>query len=150
MISTKLVQIIETHSEEITQRLVQAVRKHSDMQHLARRPEIELREWCQAILVNLGDLLSSKDLDEQRRRYRGLGQTRFEENIPLHEAVLRFHLLKDLIIEFIHEQGFPMNAMQLYAGEELELRLMRFFDAGVYNLVCGYENALRRAARIAS
>ncbi len=150
MLSTKLVQLIETHWDTIAQRLIVAVRSHPDMQELAKRPRLELREWCRDILENLGDLLSAKDHEEQQQRYRVLGKTRFEENVPLHEAVLRFHMLKELVIEFIHEQGFPVNAMQLYAEEELELQLGRFIDAGVYHVVRGYENALRRAARLAS
>jgi hypothetical protein len=150
MLSTKLVQLIEAHWDTIGQRLITAVRNHPDMQELAKRPQIEIREWCRDILENLGDLLTAKDHEEQQQRYRVLGKTRFEENIPLHEAVLRFHILKELVIEFIHEQGFGVNAVQLYAEEELELRLGRFIDAGVYYVVCGYENALRRAARLAS
>jgi hypothetical protein len=150
MLSTKLVQLIENHWNTIAQRLIVAVRNHPDMEQLSKRPQLELREWCRDILENLGDLLTAKDHEEQQQRYRVLGRIRFEENVPLHEAVLRFHILKELIIEFIHEQGFAVNAVQLYAEEELELRLGRFIDAGVYHVVRGYENALRRAARLAS
>lgn len=150
MLSTRLVQLIEGHWDEIAQRLIVAVRNHPDMEQLSKRPEIELREWCREIVENLGDLLTAKQHEEVHRRYRVMGKSRFEENIPLHEAVLRFQLLKDKIVGFVHEQGFPMNAMQLYAEEELELRMGRFFDACVYQVVCGYEHALRRAARLAS
>jgi len=150
MLSTKLVQLIEAHWDEIAQRLILAIRSHPDMQELSKRPEIELREWCREILENLGDLLSAKKHEDVHSRYRVLGKVRFEENIPLHEAVLRFHLLKDKIVGFVHEQGFPMNTLQLYAEEELEQRMGRFFDACVYQVVCGYEHALRRAARLAS
>lgn len=150
MLSTKLVQLIESHWEEIAKRMISAIRKHPDMHNLSSRPDIELREWCQEILQNLGELLTVVKRDEVQRRFQILGKMRFEENIPLHEAVLRFHLLKDKIISFVHEQGFATNAMQLYAEEELEQRMGRFFDACVYHVVCGYERALRRSARIAS
>ena len=149
MLSVKLVQLIEAHWDEIAERLIGTVRSHPDMQSFASRPAIEIREWCGEILQNLGDMLSTRDGDHMLR-FRDLGKTRFEENIPLHEAVLRFHLLKDKVFEFVHEQGFPMNAMQLYAEEELEHRMSRFFDGCVYQVVCGYEKALRRAARLAS
>jgi hypothetical protein len=150
MLSTKLVQLIEVNWDEIAHRLIGAVRNHPDMQELSRRPDIELREWCQEILENLGNSLTAQKRDEVRNRYQGLGKVRFEENIPLHEAVLRFQLLKNKIFEFIHEQGFAMNAIQLYAEEELERRTASYFDACVYHVVCGYEHALRRAARLAS
>ena len=85
--------------------------------------------------------------NELKQRYRALGSARFEESIPLHEAVLRLLLLKDSIIEFVYEQGLPMTALDLYTQEELEHRISRFFDIAVYNIVCGYEEALHEAAR---
>lgn len=150
MLSTRLVQLIENNWEEITNRLIHALRKHPDAQALAKCSDLELREWCQEILANMGYLLSASKDQEVHRRFKVLGRMRFEENIPLHEAVLRFQILKDKIIGFVHEQGFPMTAMQLYAEEELEHRMSSFFDACVYHMVCGYEDAIRRAHRIAS
>ncbi len=149
MISTKLVQVIEGHWEEIAARLIREVRKHPEMPNLSRQTDAEFREWCRTILENLGYLLSAPK-DEEMGRFQVLGRTRFEENVPLHEAVLRLHILKDKIIGFVHEQGFPMSAMHLYAEEELELRIGRFFDACVYHVVRGYEGALARASRLAS
>lgn len=150
MLSTKLVQLIEAHWEEIAQRVIAAIRNHPDMEYLSKRPEIELREWCQEILEHLGDSLSVAKHADMQRRFQILGKLRFEENVPLHEAVLRFHLLREKVVGFIHEQGFPINAMQLYAEEELEQRMGRFLDACVYHVVCGYERAWRRSARVAS
>jgi hypothetical protein len=150
MLSTKLVQLIESNWEEIAARLTADVRKHADMTRLARCTDMELREWCREILSNLGYLLTARKDEEMKRRFQVLGRLRFEENIPLHEAVLRFHLLKEKILGFVHEQGFAMTAMELYAEEELAMRMGRFFDACVYHLVRGYEDAIARAARIAS
>src|SRR5690242_5018700 len=150
MLSTKLVQLIENNWEEIAVRVIAAIRKNPDTSTLASRPELELREWCQQILENLGSLLVITKESEIRRRYQVMGQSRFEESIPLHEAVLRFQILHEKMIGFIHEQGFPMTALQLYAEEELELRISRYFDAMVYGVVKGYEDALRRSARLAS
>jgi hypothetical protein len=150
MLSTRLVQLIEANWEEIATRLVKAIQRHPDMANLASRPEAEIRDWCREILANLGYLLTATKHQEVQRRFEILGRMRFEENIPLHEAVLRFHLLKDKIIGFLHEQGFAMTAVELYAEEELEQRMGRFFDACVYHVVRGYECALRVAHRLAS
>jgi hypothetical protein len=125
------------------------VRKHPDLSNLARKTDGEMVEWCRAVLEDLDYLLSADKKQEIARRFEVLGRMRCEENIPLHEAVLRFQMLKEKIIGFVHEQGFPMSAMQLYAEEELELRIGRFFDDCVYHLVRGYEGAMRMAARVA-
>ena len=150
MLSARLVQLIEGHSEEISSRLLHAIRSHPDMRNLAARPEGEIREWCREILNNLGFLLSARKDESVEQRFQVLGRDRFDENIPLHEAVLRLHLLKDKIIGFVQEQGFATSAVQLYAEEELDHRVGRFFDACVYNVVRGYEDAERLHRRLAS
>jgi hypothetical protein len=150
LLSTKLVQLIEENWEEIATRLVREVRRNGEMKNLAAYPDSELRAWCRAILENLGQLLGNKKEDEIRRCFEASGRNRFEENIPLHEAVLRLHLLQDKIVAFVHEQGFPMTALQLYAEEELEQRMTRFFHACVYHVVRGYEAAMLLEQRVAS
>ena len=145
MLSTRLVQLIEGHWETIAGRLIRDIYRHPDMRNFASRPEGEIREWCREILQDLGHLLTAKNEDDVRRRFEALGKTRFEEEIPLHEGVLRLHLLQQKILEFIHEQGFTMDTVHLYAEEELVLRMGRFFDASVYHLVRGWEGAMRRA-----
>jgi len=149
MLSSRLVQLIENNWEEIANRLISSVRKHPEMSNLTRKTDAEMREWCRLILQDLDYLLAGSKEQEVRRRFEVLGRLRFEEQIPLHEAVLRFHMLKNKIIGFVHEQGFPMSAMHLYAEEELELRIGRFFDDCVYHVVRGYEHAMR-VARLAS
>jgi len=150
MLSIKLVHLIESNWEEITDRLLTAVKKHPELRHLAALPDLELRDWCREILQNLGYLLSATREEEIRQRFEALGKTRFEEDIPLHELVLRVHVLKGTLIRFIHEQGFPRDAMQLHAEEELEERMGQLFDACVYYLVRGYEKALRLQHRLGS
>ncbi|HLH20200.1 MAG TPA: hypothetical protein VKX45_23440 [Bryobacteraceae bacterium] len=150
MLSTRLVQLIESHWEEIADRMVKAVKNHPEMASFAQRPPLEIREWCREILQNLGYLLSATQDDELQRNFETLGKLRFEQNIPLHEAVLRIHLLKRKLFSFIGEQGYPMNTMQLYAEEELEHRLGWLFDACVYHVVRGYEKALRLEQKLMS
>lgn len=150
MLSLRLTHLIETHWEEIASRLIAAIRYHPDMPNLAARTDAEIREWCQGIVKNLGYLLSAKKDEEIRRRFQILGRMRFEENIPLHEAVLRLQILKDKITGFVHEQGFPMTVLQLYSEEELELRMgasltHRYITLSVGTRApCGLRNGWRR------
>jgi hypothetical protein len=149
MISTRLVQLIETNWEEIARRLIRSIRENPDLPNLAARPEAEIKEWCREILENLGHLLLAKKGQEIHSRFQLLGRMRFEENIPLHEAVLRMQILKGKILGFVHEEAISMTVIQVYAQEELEHRIGRFFDALIYHLVCGYERASHRAYRVA-
>jgi hypothetical protein len=149
MLSARLVQAIEENWEEIASRVIRAIRTNPELRTLAQRPDLEMREWSRNVLSDLGYLFSSSKEEEIKRRFQVLGRDRFEENIPLHEAVLRIHILKEKIIGFIHEQALPATAMHLYGEEELELRISQFFDGMVYQIVRGYENAQRISARVA-
>ena len=51
------------------------------------------------------------------------------------------------MITFVLDQAAAKTFLQLYAEEELEHRVDRFFDILVCHLVRGYENALRQSAR---
>ena len=62
---------------------------------------------------------------------------------------MRLQLLKAEIFSFVHEQGFPMTVLELYREEELQVLIGRFFDACVYQVVRGYEEALRVSYRVA-
>ncbi len=148
MLSARLLQLVESHWDEIATRLIRTIRRHSEMPNLAARPDIELREWCRDVLQNLNRALTKSGEGDWREQFEAFGRVRFEEHIPLHEAVLRTQLLKDLILGFLAEQGLPSTALNLYAEEELERRLGRFFDVMIYHLVVGYEEAQRVAARV--
>jgi hypothetical protein len=150
MLSGRLVRLIEANWQEITSRLIREVKSHPDMKILAATPDADLREWCQEMLEHLGQLLTVPKEQEAVRRFEAMGMIRFEENVPLHEAVLRFHLLREKIVGFVHEQGYAMTGVQIYAEAELEERISAFCDACVYHVVRGYEKAMLRAGRLAS
>lgn len=120
------------------------------MQNLAKRSELELRYWCRRILNDLPYLLSAFTNGDVDRRFEQQGRMRFEEAIPLHESVLSCHLLKGKVLGCVHEQTFPVTSVQLYAEKELKQRIGSFFDACVYRMVRGYEDARRRAAHLNS
>jgi hypothetical protein len=141
--------MIEAHWEEIASRVIAEVQKHPETPNLAQRPESEIRAWCRDILEHLESQLSAHHEDQLERRYRVYGQRRFEENVPLHEAVLRLQVLKTEIFSFVHEQGLPMTVLELYREEELQVLIGRFFDGLVYQVVRGYEEALRIASKVA-
>jgi hypothetical protein len=148
MLSAKLVRLIESHWAQITNRALAQIRSSPEMSHLHRLPEAELREWGQHILENLGDGLASGNEAELAARYEQVGRMRFEEAIPLHEAVRALCVLKEKALEFVEEHLELKTIVELYAEEELEHRLGRFFDFMLYHVVRGYEGAMRRAVRV--
>lgn len=150
MLSGKLIHLIEVHSKDITDRIVREILRHPDLVHLRQLPEVELRDRGQQILENLGYWLRSTNEEEIAAKQELLGRTRFEAAVPLAEAVLALCIVKDKMIDFVEEQQFPRDTLAMYAEEELEHRVNRFFDVLIVHLVRGYEAAWRRAAHAAA
>src|SRR5579864_5131997 len=148
MLSARLIRLIEAHQEQISTRVLHDIRHHPDLSHMRNLQDSELRERGRQILAHLGTWLAEDD--ELAREYEHLGDTRYEESIPLHESVRALYIIKNKMIDFVKEQGVKRDSMELYAEEELERRVDRFFDELVIHLVRGYEGAWRRAAHAAA
>lgn len=149
MISARLIHIIEAHQEEITNRILHAVQHHPELARMGKLPEKELRARCRPILKHLGSWLVNGMENELTKGYDALGKAYFKESIPLQEAVRTLCIIKDKMVDFALEQGVRESFLELYAEEELEHRLGRFFDLLIIHLVCGYEAAWHIAARAA-
>jgi hypothetical protein len=148
MLSARLIRLIETHHREIGDRILRDISRQPELPHVRLLPEAELRERVQIILEHLGDWLV-RDAEELIRKQEEIGKLRFEQAIPLHEAVRALCVVKDNLIEFIEEQGIARDWLGLYAEEETEHRLSQFFDRMIVHLVRGYEAAWHVAARAA-
>lgn len=150
MLSARLIHLIEAHQEEISTRVLHDIRRHPELSHIRSLQDLELRERGRQILAHLGKWLAEAKEEELAREYEYLGKVRYEESIPLHESVRALYIIKDKMIDFVKEQGVKRDSMELYAEEELERRVDRFFDELVIHLVRGYEGAWRRAVHAAA
>ncbi len=146
MVSGKLVHLIEQHWDEITSRVIEEVRREPRLAHIRTVIEPELREYGQTMLQNLGHWLRAGNDAELAQQYERLGKLRFEEDVPLHESVRGLCLIREKVLDYIEEHIFTKNTLELYAEEELERRLGRFFDLLIIHLVEGYERAIRKTA----
>jgi len=150
MVSGKLIHLIETHEGEITNRIMAEIRRDPDLTHLRTVTEGELRRRSNSIVKNLGHWLVGKNQEEMAKEYEAVGKRRFEEDVPLHEVVRALFFIKDKMVDFVGEQGFNLDALTLYAEEELERHIDRFFDVLVIHLVRGYEVAWRHGMHTAA
>ena len=146
MLSGKLIHLIESHAEQITSRIIQNIRRDPKLTHLATLPEGELHERGREILKNLGHWLANKEKIE--REYESIGRERYDESVPLHEAIRGLCLIKEAMFDFIHEQATECNCMELYVEEELERRVGSFFDLLVIHLARGYEIEFRHTTQV--
>jgi hypothetical protein len=150
MLSGKLIRLIEAHQEQIAANVLREIRGHPELAGMRKLSDVELRERGQQIAEHLGHWLSAGHEAEIDRHYEMLGKARFEESIPLHESVRALAIVKDKMIDFVHDQGLAMTSVDVYGEEELERRVGRFFDELTIHMVRGYETAWRRAAHAAA
>ena len=145
MISAKLVHRIEDHWEQISRRFFRVLRSSQEVPHIARLTESEISDACCRILRNLGDWLVSGSESEIAWYYEKIGADRHRQAIPLSEAIRTLQFMKDSTISFIQDEGPIDTAVDLYAEEELETQLGRFFDLLIFHLARGHENAAAAA-----
>jgi hypothetical protein len=113
MLSWQLIQLIELHQEEITNRIIHEVRRRTDLNHLRKLKDVDLRNRGRQILAYLGHWLTAENEDQLARQYEEIGKTRFEESIPLHESVRALVIIKDKMIDLVREQGSSSYASSL-------------------------------------
>ncbi len=143
MLSSNLLRLVSDHWEDIAERVLRRVRRDSKLLEFGKVPEPELRERAREILQNLGNWLVSRE-EDLAQRYERLGRQRCEEGIPLHEVVYALQLLKECMIQYVHDAGLRQTPIELYAEEELQRGADRIFGTLVYYFVRGYERAMRQ------
>jgi len=147
MVPSKLIGMIEDHWEQISTNFIEDVKRDPHLLELGRLPQSELRDRARDILKNLSHWLTESDDNELARRYEDLGRRRCAEGIPLSEVVYGYQDIRRRIIDWVRAQGVAQTTIELYAAEELEHALARFFDHVVFRIVRGYELKLKEGVR---
>ncbi len=137
----RLVRLIETHSEELANRLVEKVQASPLTHAYEKALGAELRQRVHEIYLHLGEwLLGRRDVDIERR-YTEIGARRFHQGVPLCELVWAIVLTKEIMWEFLKDT--ILERQEEVAGELEALELIgQFFDRAIYSATKGYENAL--------
>lgn len=146
MLSTRLVHLIEMNGDQIIDRVAAQLRREPEITHSKSIQDQELYGLGQDLLHHLGDWLSAGDAHGLSQRYERFGRHCFEQGIPLHEAFRGMSLLREKMLDLAQEQMISNSSIELYAEEELERRLGRFFDRLAFYLVKGFEEAARKPA----
>ncbi len=150
MVSATLVHRIEDHWEQVSARFFRLLRNSRELPHIARMPESEMVEACRRVLRNLGNWLVCGSESDIAWHFERIGAERHRNGIPLSEAIRVVQLMKDATINFLQDEGPLENSVELYAEEELENQLGRFFDLLVFHLARGYESATATPAHPAA
>jgi len=133
-----LMKQIETHAEQLTQRVIDAVRGSPRTRFLRDLSEEELRTLLRS-LPDLGRWLSEKSEDEIEAIYGDIGRRRCSEAVPLCELVYALILVKQTLWDYVQQNVLAVSESSLYEEELVAEMIGRFFDRALYHTVRGYE-----------
>lgn len=146
MISGKLVHLIETHQQEIVSRCGEQILRDPAMARTRAVLGSGLRHWHCELLDSLSRWLSTRDDEHASRGYETAGRNRREQGIALDECIRDICTLRETLLDYVEEQTCNKDSVELYAEEEFDRRVGRFFDLIMVKMVRGYESTHRHAA----
>lgn len=143
MIALRLVHLIESHSDQLADGLLQKLKRSSRTADFRNVPEDEIQQRVVEVYRNLSDWLLTKTEADVERVYRALGRRRAEQGISLGSLCWAIMMIEENLWEFLEMEGMREKPLELLGSLEL-LRLMdQFFDRAVYYSTVEYENYWR-------
>jgi hypothetical protein len=139
MIALRLVHLVEAHSDELAQGLIEKFEKSSRTSDMKKVPPAELRNRVYELLHQLGEWLLTKTEMDVERRYLDIGGRRAAQGVALSDYCWAIVLTKEHVWEFLQQQAFMMNPVELYGEMELLRLLDQFFDRALCYATEGYE-----------
>jgi hypothetical protein len=142
MLAYKLVRLIETHSESLTDTLLQKVQT-SELTHSYRNvPAEDLRGYVGDIYTHLGQWLLGKTSFDIERLYESIGARRAHQGVVVSELIWVIILTKENLWEFLQKEATPEKAVEAFGELEMLQLLDQFFDRAIFYASVGYERAL--------
>jgi hypothetical protein len=138
MMAARLVNLIEAHSEQLSQGLLHKLLASERTADLRKVPVDELRERTYEIYRNLSDWLLNKTEADIERRYAEIGQRRAQQGVNFSHFLWAIVATKAHLHEFL---GLVDTTMELIGEVELLQALDQFFDRALYHASVGYERA---------
>jgi hypothetical protein len=149
MLSLRLVRLIEQHSEELANNLIDRLRHSSRTVDYFKVPDDELRRDAGNIYFYLGDWLLNKTETDVEFRYTQIGQKRAEQGIALSDFVWALVITKENLWRFLQSHALVDRVQELYGELEFMQLVDQFFDRAMYYATVGYQRAQRAAGKAA-
>ena len=141
MLAARLVNLIEAHSQPLSEGLLKKLLTSERTADLRKVPEKELEERTYEIYRNLSDWLLNKTEADIERRYTEIGQRRAQQGVAFSHFLWAIVATKAHLHEFLRREGLVDKPVELIGELELLQALDQFFDRALYYASVGYERA---------
>ena len=147
MYALKLIQLIETRTERLSEGLMHRLKGNDRcIEFLRRVPSDELKNRSHEIYRDLSDWLLHKTESELEKRYVGLGMKRARQGVPYTDLLWAVSTTKEYLWQFMLAEGLFEEPIDLFGEIDLLYSMDRFFNRILYFAAMGYERA-RQTAR---
>jgi hypothetical protein len=144
MLGSRLVHLIERHSEELAAGLTAKLLQSERTNDFRRIPSDELRRTTARLYQNLGEWLLKKTEKDVEEHFFSLAERRAAEGIGLSQFVWALIISRNHLHQFLLGHAFADSIFELYSELELQQLLNQFFERAMYYGVAGYEAARKR------
>jgi len=141
---SRLVRLIERHSEELAIALTTSLKQSDRTSDFQKIPFEELRKMTAELYRNLGMWLLRKSEKDIEKRFVSIAQRRAADGISLQQFVWALTVSRNLLYRFLLGQAFVDSIFELYSELELQQLLNQFFERATYYGVVGYEEVRER------
>jgi len=139
MFAVRLVQLIETRADKLSDALMHKLNNAHECSELLRKvPAHELKHRTYEIYRHLTDWLVTKTLSEVEERYVGLGWRRARQGVPFSQFLFAIDMTKQVLWDDLLLEGL-LEPEDLIGQMELVRSLGQFFDRATYYAAIGYE-----------
>ena len=144
MQAVRLVELIESHIEQLSRELREIGWNAPQCSDLHKVPADEIEARTREIYRNLCDWLLGKAEAQVEQRYTALGVVRAQQGVAYSHFVWAVLATKEHVRAFVQREGLSDNAMELHGELELLHLLSQFFDRALYYAAVGYEQERNR------
>jgi hypothetical protein len=141
MLATRLVQLIEAHSDSLSEELLGKFLVHERCSTMRNVPLDELHDRSQEVYKNLSAWLLFKTDKQVEQVYTEIGRRRFQQGVTLSHLLYALTMTKEHLFEYLQRESFYDNAAAVYGQLEFVRMLSQFFDRATFYAVSGYEQA---------
>jgi len=141
MFAVRLVQLIETHADKLSETLMHKLKDAEECRDLVSKvPAHELKHRTYEVYKNLTDWLVAKKSWEVEEKYIGLGARRARQAVPFSQFLFAVHTIKQVLWDYVLMEGL-LEPEDLIGEMELVRSIVQFFDRATYYAAVGYEQA---------
>jgi hypothetical protein len=139
ILTYKLIELIESHSDRLADSLVEKVRQSPYLPEYRNVPAVDLKDRVKGIYSHLGEWLEKRKEQDIEARYTEIGARRAGQGVPLSQLNWTIVLTKENLWDYLKRSAVASDLKELSGELEMLQLLDQFFDRALYFAAVGYE-----------